>query len=792
MKKFLVFCLIAVPFLAFSQHYSRIKIQLDAEHSLIRLAALGLDVDHGKHQPFKYFIGEFDQMEIQKIQALGYRTEVLVPDLEAHRQESSTDLLQERSLPPCGTNQTTAEYETPSNYQPGGMGGYFKYQEMLDILDQMAQEHPQIVMAKQPITTTYTTHEGRPVYWLKISDNPNQNEDEPEVLYTGVHHAREPNSLSQMIFYLWYILEHYDSAPEIKYLVDNTEMYFVPCLNPDGYIYNETTNPGGGGMWRKNRRDNGDGTFGVDLNRNYGYEWGFDDGGSSPNSNAATYRGPTAFSEPETQMIKDFCLGHNFQIALNYHTFGNLLIYPWGYVDGPTVDHPTFSSFGPYMARDNNFLNGFGTQTVGYTTNGDSDDWMYGEQTMKGKIFSMTPEVGPSFWPSPSEIDALNKTCMTMNLTAAHLLLNFGLLTPGGDKAVGDQTGSVVFSLKKMGLAPGQLTVRLEPVSDNIASVGNPVNFGMLHLDENAGSINFTLKSSVQEGDLVQFDLVLDNGLYQWHHPVERIYTAHAELAIFDAADNLNAWETDDWGITDEAYQSAPTSITDSPSGDYLPNTISDIVLKDPITIKDAISVHLSYWAKWNIEEDEDYVQILGNFNQTIFQPLCGKYSETGTNEQSFNAPLYDGAQNTWVREDIDLTEWLQLDDSVSFQFAFQFFSDEFIEDDGFYFDDFELNVIYKDLSSNTIQFDPSNFQLTSRPNPASDHVVIDLKGEGMKKAKEMRLEVFNAFGQLVSQQKVTGQLFKLETSGWQSGIYQYRLSMDGTWLPAGRFLISK
>ncbi|MCC6727258.1 MAG: zinc carboxypeptidase [Saprospiraceae bacterium] len=443
MKRILLCLILASPTFLLAQQYSKVKIMLDVTHTMQQLSALGLDVDHGRHQPGKYFIGEFEQAEVAAIAAQGFKTEVLIADLEANRLLGKHDETQYRALPPC-PEQSPKVYETPASYQPGSMGGYFKYQEMLDILDQMAQQYPNILKAKQPITSVYATHEGRPVYWLKISDNPTQDENEPEVLYTGVHHAREPNSLSQMIFYMWYLLEHYDTDPEVKYLVDNTEMYFVPNMNPDGYIYNETTNPNGGGMWRKNRRNNGDGTFGVDLNRNYGYEWGFDDTGSSPNTNGQTYRGPSAFSEPETQMIRDFCLAHQFQFALNYHTFGDLLIYPWGYTDGPTVDHPTFSSFGPYMARDNNFLNGFGTQTVGYVTNGDSDDWMYGEQASKAKIYSMTPEVGPSFWPTADQIDALNKSCMTMNITAAHLVLNFGLLTPGGNQFLDAPQGSIL------------------------------------------------------------------------------------------------------------------------------------------------------------------------------------------------------------------------------------------------------------------------------------------------------------------------------------------------------------
>ena len=115
---------------------------------------------------------------------------------------------------------------------------------------------------------------------MKISDNPNTDEPEPEVLYTALHHAREPESLSQLIYYMWYVLENYATDPEVQALVDNTEMYFAPCINPDGYLYNEQTDPNGGGLWRKNRRDNLDGEFGVDLNRNYDFSWGYDDTGS--------------------------------------------------------------------------------------------------------------------------------------------------------------------------------------------------------------------------------------------------------------------------------------------------------------------------------------------------------------------------------------------------------------------------------------------------------------------------------------------------------------------------------
>ena len=796
MRPILLFFLFLFSFQLMAQRYSRVKITLDKDHSIEQLAQLGLDTDHGHYQPGKYFTGEFSDFELSLIESKGFSMEMLIEDLKAHlRQLNESGETQSRTLPPCESDQAPQSYETPANYTYGSMGGYYTYQEMLDLLDEMAANYPQIFKVKQPITTAYTTHEGRPVYWVKISDNPDLDEsEEPEVLYTAVHHAREPNSLSQMIFYMWFLLENYDADPEVKYLVDNVEMYFVPCLNPDGYIFNETTDPDGGGYWRKNRRDNGDGTFGVDLNRNYGYEWGYNNTGSSPNTDAATYRGTAPFSEPETQMLKEFCEAHQFQIALNYHTFSNLLIYPFGFTDSATPDHPTFLNFAKWMTRDNHYLAGFGSQTVGYNVNGSSDDWMYGEMTTKGKIFSFTPEVGPGsygFWPPQTAIDGLNKEGMTLNLSAAHLVLNFGILSPSEDQFVDASQGSVFFSLKKLGLAPGLFTVFLEPVSDNVANVGPVANFGMFHLEETTGSITYSLKPTIQEGDTARFNLVLDNGLYQWRQPVERIFTQQVELALFEGGDDLDHWTSfGDWNLTTQHFHSAPSSITDSPGLDYAPNTISEIATNEPVVLKaeEVRNVYLAFWAKWDIEEDEDYAQVLISVNGSTYIPLCGKYTEAGTQQQSLEQPVYDGQQADWVREEIDLTDWLNLDDSVAFSVAFRMFSDEAVEADGFYFDDLELVVVTNEVISNVTLPDVSGFKVSARPNPAREYVILDLGGPS--DTGKMDLQVFNPLGQMVAGKTVQGKTIRLETEGWLPGVYQYRIQAGGRWLPAGRFIV--
>ncbi len=775
-----------------AQRYSEVKVFFDDDHSIKDLALLGVEVDHGEYRPGAYITNVFSDREIQLIHEKGFQIEVLIDDMAADFLARNKEFqnVSERNLA-CEENGVT-EYEMPINYSFGSMGGYHTYQEMLDQLDSMASFYPNIFKAKEPITTAYTTHEGRPIYWVKISDNPNIDENEPEALYTALHHAREPNSLSQMIFYLWYLLENYETSEEVKYLVDNVEMYFVPCINPDGYAYNETTNPNGGGLWRKNRRDNGDGTFGVDLNRNYPFQWGFNNDGSSPNPADETYRGPSPGSEPEVQMIMEFCNAHNFRIALNYHTHGNILIYPWGYIDGPSPDDGTFKGFAAAMVDENKFLAGYGSETLGYTVNGDSDDWMYGEQDSKEKIFSMTPEVGSAFWPSQNQIDGLNKTTTKMNLIAAHLLLNYGLVTPHGDLLIDNLNGELSYSIRKLGLKPGTLSVTLQPVSDNVLSIGSSDNFGLFNLEETSGSINYTLKPEIGQGEIVDFNLIIDNGEYQWEIPIHRIYSTQMETTIFDSADNLDNWSVSDpWSLTNEDFVSAPTSITDSPGTFTANNEFSQITMKQPVQLVNAEAAFLSFHAKWDIENNYDFVQVLLTVDSDPPVPLCGKYTNNGVSPQPLDQPLYDGIQDEWVLEEIDLTEYLPMDGNAELTISFLLFTDQYVTGDGFYFDDLKITEVERYISSSHV-IDPSMLRMTSRPNPANGFVYIDIEGE-MGNATDYNLLVFNTLGQSIHSEKVKDRgIIKLETNLWNNGIYLFHLTDGKRKTQIGKIVISK
>lgn len=770
-----------------AQDYSKVRIIFDEDHSIFQLARLGVEVDHGELVFGKHLTNVYSKESLAKIHAAGFQTKMMIEDVQAHYLAKNAEIAAggvDYRNDYCDAAGSGTDFEVPENFTFGSMGGYYTYQEMLDILDDMAAQYPDLITTRAQIGDVLT-HEDRPIYWVKISDNPNVDEDEPEVLYTSVHHAREPNSLTQNIYFLWYLLENYEDNEEVQYLLNNTELYFIPCVNPDGYIWNETTNPNGGGFWRKNRRVNGGGSFGVDLNRNYGYEWAFDDQGSSPNPDSDTYRGPSGFSEPETEAVRQFCNAHEFQICLNYHTFGNLLIYPWGYSDSPTPEHSIFQGMAEAMTRENNYFAGTGTETVGYTVNGDSDDWMYGETTEKERIFSMTPEVGPAFWPLQNQILDVTKPTLLQNLTTAHLVHNFGLARDLTDNFLTELDNEFNFSLKKYGLKTGSLTVSISAVSDNISWVGSPESFGLLTTEQVESSIPYLLDPAINSGEEVVFKLVVDNGEYQHKELITKTF-ASPETVFGDTGSNLDNWSNGtNWATTTADFVSAPSSVTDSPNGNYQSNTNSVIALDNPVELIDAEDAFLTFWAKWDIETGWDYAQIQLSVNGGQWVNLCGKYTVFGNENQDEGEPLYQGTNN-WVKEEIHLNDYVDLSSNPEITVRFVMISDGFVEQDGFYFDDFAV-VTVEDGTVSTTNFSKEDFNFTTRPNPATASTTFEFS-DNIQELKNAELRIFNALGQVVLTEKITGTQLKVNIDTWQSGIYFCKI-LNGEQVIAGKKL---
>ncbi len=726
MKKAIIILAVATALFCLNtnaQTYKRARIWLDGK-SPLQLSNTGIDLTETFCKKNFFYESDFNESELRKVNAAGFRTEILIDDVQKFYREQNLNGGQKISSAANGCF-SAPDYPQPANFGYGSMGGFFTYQELLDNLDSMVAKFPNLISAKQPISAQ-TTFEGRPVYWLRLSDNPNVDETEPEVLYTALHHAREPNGMAAIVYYMWYLMENYATDTAIQKLVDNTEMYFIPCVNPDGYIYNELTDPNGGGMWRKNRKDFTNGIYGVDLNRNYGYNWGFDDNGSSPDSNDITFRGNAPFSEAETQMTSSFCNAHNFKLALNYHTYSNLLINPWGYVpDFYTPDSALYDNYTELLTRYNSYTRGTANQTVGYLVNGSSDDWMYGEQTAKPKIMAMTPEVGDGndgFWPQQNRIVDLCKENMFANLMTAKLAGRYGIANDQMPWCISQTNGYIKFDFSLLGLdTTGVFSVAVVPVSANISLVGAAKNYtGLNLLQLVSDSISFALAAGVLPGDEIKYLLTVNNGLYTDADTVTKIFGTPV-IALNDNANNTANWQSPtQWATTISAFVSSPSSITDSPFGLYNPNSFTEIALSSPVNLVNASAAYLSFYAKWEIENNFDMTQLsISNDNGVNWFPLCGKYTNPGSSFQDPGNPLYDGNQLTWVKEEINLESYTG--QNVLFKFALA--SDGFAEYEGFYFDDFKVEKIV--ASGVGLQSSENSMVFSLYPNPATESFVL-------------------------------------------------------------------
>ncbi|MFX1252943.1 MAG: M14 family zinc carboxypeptidase [Promethearchaeota archaeon] len=257
-------------------------------------------------------------------------------------------------------------------YVPDGtMGDYHTYDEVIAEIDQIMANYPTITH-KEVIGQSV---EGRDLVVLKISDNPEVDEEEPEVFYMAQLHAREAISAEVALGLIKKLVEGYGTDSEVTEIVDTRELWILPVANPDGSMYVANTD----GSWRKNRRDNGDGTYGVDLNRNWGYKWG-QELGSSGDTDSEIYRGSSPFSEPETQAIRDFILDRDFVASISYHSYGDLILYPWGYTNSPSSEKGLFNQIAIQQAGRQLYESYVVQQSAElYPASGESEDWLYGE-----------------------------------------------------------------------------------------------------------------------------------------------------------------------------------------------------------------------------------------------------------------------------------------------------------------------------------------------------------------------------------------------------------------------------
>ena len=270
------------------------------------------------------------QMSRESVELLrqeGIELEVIVEDLQADVEQERAEIEAKRAVAHRGGD--AIDY---SNYYP--------FADHVSFMNQLVGERPDLAS----ISSIGQTLLGNPI-WTVNATGPGDASSRPQVAINATIHAREWITTPAAEYLLESLVRDYDSSPRIRNLMDTVDWYVTPVFNVDGYLYTWSTER----YWRKNRRNNGGGSFGVDLNRNWDIDWGGN--GASSNPNDETYRGTSAFSEPETQVMRDFLLTlDDLRAHVDTHSYSQLVLHAPGTFAQPTPNESELQAVAEEMS----------------------------------------------------------------------------------------------------------------------------------------------------------------------------------------------------------------------------------------------------------------------------------------------------------------------------------------------------------------------------------------------------------------------------------------------------------
>ena len=713
--------------------------------------------------------------------------------------------------------------------------GYRTYQEMLDDIYQLEALNPSLVQievigsgwGKQYSQAGLPAYQGfeHDIHAIKLSANVSVEEDEPAFYFIGAHHAREPISMEVCIAILEHLVDGYGIDPQITSILDSSQIWFVPLMNPDGRkIVLDQTDV----WWRKNVLDNnengiidianyGYGMDGVDINRNYSHMWGNISASNDPYS--VTYHGSEPFSEPETSALKTLLESRRFLAGISYHTYGEWVLYPYGYASNLiSPDAEELSQLATNMANTiGGVTGGFYTASPSYglyPVSGSFDDWSYGTRG----TFSYTIEMADQFIPPASQVPLIiqnhfmaakallmrkNNKTLTGHISDAssgnpvraliyvegidnHYLpradylsdLEFGAywrFLPVGTHTVRivcegylPQSHEIVIT----GLGQTVLDVALEPATTVtqiirvVDDISNPLSGAGIQLNDFAPIL------CDENGELMLSNFLAGEYRVRISHPgyssldtrilldgSNKQFRLTGDAVILEnfESGSLN-WQLDDWGLTNSESVSGSYSLSDSPTGNYQIDLNNAATLNSELDLSEAQSFNVKFMAKWDINPDGDHV-IFGYF------PLYGT-------ERTIH--VFQGAQD-WTAFDFDLS---YLCGSVVKLF-FRINSNESGNADGIYIDDFAVYASSEYLPNHDLVCPPLN--ISYGPNPFHNSITIDTSKNQLQ---NLDLEIYNLRGQKVfSKKSLTADATSFTWDGRDlsgnelaSGIYFLRL----------------
>ncbi len=268
------------------------------------------------------------------------------------------------------------------------LAGYHSAETLEQDLRRLAESRPEIA----ELRAIGRSIENRPIWALRLGERTGSPD---KVLFMGCHHAREWIAVEVPFRLAQELVERADD-PKIAGWLSAGEIWVAPMVNPDGHEHCRTRER----LWRKNRRRNPDGSIGVDPNRNYGYMWGtLNVPTSSHVPSDETYVGPRAFSEPETRAVRDLVACATFRGVITYHSYSQLILYPWGYTDKPVTDPHDRETMIGLAHQMHDLMKGIHgvvytaqPSSALYPTAGDTTDWTYGEYGIPSFTIELRPK----------------------------------------------------------------------------------------------------------------------------------------------------------------------------------------------------------------------------------------------------------------------------------------------------------------------------------------------------------------------------------------------------------------
>jgi|GEM_PF-261996 len=773
-----------------------------------------LEIDHYQPTSDGAIVAELDEEKVARLRSSRLGHQVLVEDIAARNRTLNRQYFERRANGGLSAEGARLAFEetggtidnlipTPSGFEvKSTFGGYYRYAQMELEIDSLITTYgtgPNAIISKAVLGTQ--THHGRDILVVKISDNvATDATNEPEVLFIGVQHAREAIGGSSMIFLMQYLCENYATDPRVKDIVDNREIYIIPCMNPDGWEYNYSLDNGGGAGWRKNRRTNG---TGVDLNRNWGTDWGNcsapilgpSSSCGSGTSSSETYYGPSAFSEPETRAIRDFTYTRNFVAMIDQHAFGPYYSLPYGrhslHPEGLPSDEDNFYNFlSAAMGKYNGMRAGNSYQALAYEVAGGVKDWMLrgniGTGT-KGEVYGFTGEGGAgggsggsygSFWPPAEEIINL---CKGMTFQNIQLLLMAGTyvnLVDKGSVLLPSKSGSFEFDATRVGIGNDPVTISLIPI-ENVAAVGDPVVISSMptYYETQTASIDYDLPAALPDGQRIRYAWRIQGGGITYYDTITKFYHSNTSSLILHEDDMegtySNKWTTaqtrnccgtsaansnanDYWRFTTAGtgYGGGKAMSESNAGSDFRSSVIATSTFNTAFSLGSATSAYISFWVKHKAENFHDKLQVQISDNGGPWTAIRGlsTVEEPGTLDgSSINGrPSLTGIKDYWSREMFDLQNYLG---KTNLRVRFEFTSDNSssfhnAQDDGFYIDDFQIVRTTAPLVTLPVHFISFNGHLQSDETVRLDWVAVtDQQHDRFEVQKSSNSSTFHTIG---------------------------------------------